>query len=97
MNPALSEIVRRVTAAGRIDADDMLAMRREIYGAPQVARDDVEALIALDGAAHPSSPGWGALLGDAMVDYVVRQQDPADYVDDDKAAWLMGACAGSLS
>jgi hypothetical protein len=97
MNPALSDIIGRLRAAGRVTADDVLAMRAEVYGAPQVAREDVEALIALDCAAHECAPEWGAFVGDAMVDYVVHQQDPEDYVDDAKAAWLTSACAGPLT
>src|SRR5262249_24422519 len=76
---------------------DVLSMRAQVYGAPQVAREDVEALIALDGAADTRAPEWGGFLGDAMVDYVVRQADPADYVDNANAAWLMGACAGPIA
>ena len=97
MNPALSDIARRVKAAGRITADDVLGMRGEVYGAPEVAREDVEALIALDQTVSDAAPEWGAFIGDAMVDYVVRQQDPEDYVDDAKAAWLASACAGPLT
>ncbi|HEY1426843.1 MAG TPA: hypothetical protein VGF50_09250, partial [Caulobacteraceae bacterium] len=40
---------------------------------------------------------WGGFLADAMVDYVVRQQQPEDYVDDAKAAWLVSTCAGPLT
>jgi hypothetical protein len=97
MNPAFSDIAGRLRAAGRITADDVLAMRAEVYGASQVAREDVEALIALDQAASDCAPEWGAFVADAMVDFVVRQQDPEDYVDDAKAAWLASACAGPLT
>lgn len=97
MSPAFSDIVDRLKGAGQITADDVLAMRREVYGAPQVARDEVEALIALDASAHDCAPEWGAFVADVMVDYVVHQQDPEDYVDDAKAAWLVSACAGPLT
>ncbi len=97
MNPAFSDMVGRVKAAGRITADDVLAMRGEVYGAPQVAREDVEALIALDQSVSDCGPEWGAFIADAMVDYVVHQQDPEDYVDDAKAAWLTSACSGPLT
>ena len=97
MNPAFSDIVGRLRAAGRITAADVLAMRAAVYAAPQVAREDVEALIALDQSAHDLAPEWGGFIADAMVDFVVHQQDPVDYVDDAKAAWLIAACAGPLS
>ncbi|HEX3405692.1 MAG TPA: hypothetical protein VHS81_00515 [Caulobacteraceae bacterium] len=97
MNPAISDIAGRLKAAGRITADDVRAMRGEVYGAPEVAREDVEALIALDQTVSDAVPDWGGFIADAMVDYVVRQQDPEDYVDDAKAAWLTSACAGPLT
>ena len=97
MNPTLSDLVGRLKAAGHITAEDVLAMRAQVYAAPQVAREDVEALIALDTSAHDFAPEWGGFVADAMVDYVVHQQDPQDYVDDAKAAWLVSACAGPLT
>jgi hypothetical protein len=97
MNPALSDIVGQLKSAGRITAGDVISMRREVYGAPQVAREDVEALIALDQTVGDAAPEWGGFVADAMVDYVVHQQDPEDYVDDAKAAWLTSACAGPLT
>ncbi|HWF77961.1 MAG TPA: hypothetical protein VN694_12380 [Caulobacteraceae bacterium] len=97
MNPVLSDIVRQLKSAGRITADDVIAMRREVYGAPEMAREDVEALIALDQAVSDAPPEWGGFVADAMVDYVVHQQDPEDFVDDAKAAWLTSACAGPLT
>ena len=97
MNPTFSDIASRVRAAGRITADDVLAMRGQVYASPEVAREDVEALIALDQAVSDASPEWGGFIADAMVDYVVHQQDPEDYIDDAKADWLSSACAGPLT
>ena len=61
MNPAFSDMVSRVKAAGQITAEDVLAMRAQVYGAPEVAREDVEALIALDQSAHEAAPEWGGV------------------------------------
>ena len=97
MNSALSDIVDRLKTAGCVTAADVLAMRAQVYGAPEVAREDVEALIALDASAHDLAPEWGGFIADAMVDFVVHQQDPQDYIDDAKAAWVAAACAGPLT
>ena len=97
MNPTLSAMTRQLKTAGRITADDVIAMRREVYGAPEVAREDVEALLALDQSVSDAAPEWGGFVADAMVDYVVHQQEPEDFVDDAKAAWLTAACAGPLT
>lgn len=97
MNATFADLVERLKSAGRIGADDVLAMRREVYGAPQIATEDVEALLALDKAAPERGPEWGDFFAGAVVDFVVRQQDPADYVDGAKSTWVMGVFAGDLS
>jgi hypothetical protein len=95
MNTALADLVGRLKVLGRVGPDDVLAMRREVYGPPQVAEDDVAALIELDAAAHDVPPEWAAFVGDAMVDFIVHQEDPEDFVDDAKASWLMQVCASA--
>src|SRR3984957_3947562 len=97
MNATFADLVERLKSAGRIGADDVLAMRREVYGAPQIATEDVEALLALGKAAPERGPEWGDFFAGAVVDFVVRQQDPADYVDGAKATWVMGVFAGELT
>jgi hypothetical protein len=96
MNTALADIVGRLTSAGRMSADDVLMMRKEIYGQPAISPDDLEALAALDVAAADRPPEWGEFLAEAIPDYVVRQEDPQDYVDQAKATWVMHVCAGEL-
>jgi hypothetical protein len=96
MNAALADIAYRLKSAGRIAPDDVLAMRRAVYAAPQVAREDAEGLLALDAVGDTGSPEWAAFLGDVLVDYLVRQSDPEDFVDDAKADWLMQAASGPL-
>jgi hypothetical protein len=88
MTPALSDLIGRLADAGRITAEDVLALRGVVYGAPEVMADDLEALLRLDGLAE-RAPEWGDFLAEAMTDYVVHQQDPRDYVDEPKAAWAM--------
>jgi hypothetical protein len=97
MNATLPDLVGRLKNAGRIGADDVLAMRREVYGAAQISTEDVEALLALDKAAPERGPEWGDFFAGAVVDFVVRQQDPVDYVDAAKSTWVMGVFAGDLS
>ncbi|HVN00990.1 MAG TPA: hypothetical protein VMT68_12330 [Caulobacteraceae bacterium] len=96
MTTAIADIVGRLLTSGKIAADDVLAMRKEIYGAPKIAPDDADALARLDLAATERAPEWGEFFAEVMVDYVVRQQDPEDYVDDATAAWLMRAFDGDL-
>jgi len=96
MNAALSDLIQRLTASGKVTADDVLAMRAEVYGANLIAPDEMEALAALEAAATNRSPVWGEFFAEAMVDFVVRQEDPPDYVDEAKAAWVMRVLGGKL-
>jgi hypothetical protein len=96
MTPALSDIVARLLSAGRITAEDVLSLRAEIYGSDSLAPDAMEALASLEAAPGDRDPAWGDLLSDAVVDFVVHQEDPPDYVDDAKCDWVMRVFAGDV-
>ena len=96
MTTAIADIVGRLETSDRIGAAEVLAMRKEIYGAPRIAPADADALVRLDFRVADRAPEWGEFFAEVMVDYVVRQQDPEDYVDDAKAAWLMKAFDADL-
>lgn len=89
MDASFAELAARLGAARRITADDVLGLRRSVYGADALTRAAAEALIALDAAADERAPEWGDFLAEALVDLVVHQQDPADYVDEATADWLI--------
>lgn len=73
-----------------LGADDALSARRALYGDGQpLSRDGAEALFKLNTDAGAVSPEWRALFVEAMVDYVVRQSDPAGYVEEARGAWLV--------
>ena len=89
MNTELSDLVAQLTAKGSIEADDVMALRAQVYGASAVSEAAIDALLTLDSAATTRSPEWISFFGEAMTDFVVRQADPQDYVDEVKAAWVV--------
>jgi hypothetical protein len=97
VNATLADLVANLKAKGRIAADDVLMMRRAFYTPSLIATEDVEALADLDKAVADRGPEWSDFLAGAVVDYVVHQQEPADYVDGVKATWVMGVFAGELT
>ncbi|HXQ14637.1 MAG TPA: hypothetical protein VN814_08465 [Caulobacteraceae bacterium] len=97
MNATLAELVGNLKTKGRIAADDVLMLRRAFYTPSLIATEDVEALADLDKAVADRGPEWGDFLAGAVVDYVVHQQEPADYVDGAKSTWVMGVFAGDLT
>ena len=97
MNATLADLVGKLKAKGGIAADDVLMMRRAFYTPSLIATEDVEALTELDKAAPDRGPEWDDFFAGAVVDFVVHQQEPADYVDGAKSTWVMGVFGAELS
>ncbi|MFI4974463.1 MAG: hypothetical protein ACHP84_07995 [Caulobacterales bacterium] len=90
--PSLMDTLSQLDGKAELTADDALTMRRSIFGSDiEVTTEDAEALIKLNMDAGAASPEWRMLYVEALTDFVVRQQAPAGYVDQAKAAWLMSA------
>lgn len=85
MNTALQEI----SAKHFVSAEDVLRLRREVFGDQLVDRDEAKRLFALADAAPGGDREWGQFLSEAVTDYFVRQTDPTGYVGEDDAAFLL--------
>lgn len=86
----LAELTASLTRRAAIGAEDVLAMRRLVWGDDaRVSTEEAEAIMALNSACQVRSPEWIDYFVEVMVDYIVHQQEPAGYVDDAKADWLM--------
>jgi len=97
MNATLADLVGSLKSKARITADDVLMLRRAFYTPAIIATEDIEALAGLDTAVSDRAPEWGDFFAGAVVDFVVHQQEPADYVDGAKATWVMGVFGGELT
>lgn len=64
-------------------------MRRLVWGDGAVNQEEAEAIMALNTACRVRSSEWVDYFVEVMVDYVVNQQQPAGYVDQAGADWLM--------
>jgi hypothetical protein len=85
----LPQILARIAPQRRITAEDALAVRRALFSDMSVSAIEAETLIALDEAAIERCAEWNELFVEALTDFVVRQQHPPGYVDEDGADWLM--------
>jgi len=94
VNATLADLVGNLKAKGVIAPADVLLMRRAFYTPSLIATEDVEALTELDRGAAERCPEWTDFFAGAVVDFVVHQQEPADYVDAAKSTWVMGVFAG---
>jgi len=86
---ALADLTSTLTEARRIGAEDVLRLRRLVWGDAAVSPDEANALMALNAACPVQAPEWIDYFVEVMVDYIVHQQSPEGYVDEAKAQWLM--------
>jgi hypothetical protein len=77
-----------------IDPETALRVRRAIYSHDPLTPSDMDLVFstARKAGRRPCSE-WTAVFCDALTDYMVHQNDPPDYIPQDKADWLTAALA----
>ncbi|MTI06059.1 hypothetical protein E1180_11095 [Roseibium denhamense] len=89
--PTLKDFVAaKISAGERIEDDDVLTLRRYIYGDMVVSADEASALFRLNNAKLPATDSWHHLFPEAIGDILVNQVRPEGYVSEENAAWLIG-------
>jgi hypothetical protein len=87
----MSAPVAGLTSKNRITAEDVVMLRREVFGDGVVTRDEAEALFALDATARDKCAEWPDFFVEAVTDFIVHQEKPAGYISQDNADWLVRA------
>jgi hypothetical protein len=86
----------RIKSSGRISDEDVLAMRREMYGDDhRINVEEAEALFALNDACEGVSNAWTDFFVEAIVDFVSGQSEPQGYVSVSHADWLIDKISAS--
>src|SRR5215211_1600367 len=81
----LSDFLRKVSSRGRVTFGDIKRLQRDLLPNGAMTREQVEVLIAIDGAVRRADPAWAAYLTSTVVDFVVWGSRPTGYVDPDAA------------
>ncbi|HEY2658464.1 MAG TPA: hypothetical protein VGI79_02000 [Caulobacteraceae bacterium] len=90
--PLLQEALSALDGKPELTEADALTVRKIVYGGDAtISKDEAEALIQLNIDAGAASQAWRMLYVEALTDFVVRQQEPAGYVNEAQATWLMSA------
>ena len=76
MGFSFSDFEAGLKAGALISADDVLALRREVWPDGAVSDAEASALFALNRAARDPGPEWTAFFVEAMTEYVVNQRAP---------------------
>ncbi|RUV55114.1 MAG: hypothetical protein EOS23_19170 [Mesorhizobium sp.] len=87
----MSAPVAGLTSKNRITAEDVVMLRREVFGDGVVTRGEAEALFALDAKAKDKCAQWPVFFVEAVTDFIVHQEKPAGYISQDNADWLVRA------
>ncbi|SON56041.1 hypothetical protein HDIA_2500 [Hartmannibacter diazotrophicus] len=69
--------------------DDVLILRRTMFASGRISATDAEQLLLLDRAITKKSPGFVALLLEALIGFTLRQSDPVGHIGEAGADWLV--------
>ena len=69
----------KVGAAGRVSADDVLFLRRDVFKDGIVSAEELDALFALAERAPEGDPQWPQFFEEAAGDFYLREEEPQGY------------------
>jgi hypothetical protein len=81
--------VSDLTAVDAISASEALDVRRKIYAHDPLTLEDMDLVFRTAQKSVNDSIEWTNLFSEAVTDYVVHQNDPPDYIPQEKADWLV--------
>jgi hypothetical protein len=85
----LPDVTKRVLATGKVEAADVLAVRRAVYGGDcLVTRAEAEAVFELERARKTYCSEWSEFFVEALTDFVLNQEQPVGYLSLANAAWV---------
>lgn len=84
------EMIKR----GSIRASDVVRLSDE-YPDASAGAESAQLLFAVHEACPVQDPAWGEFFIDAIVAYVIQSREPAGYMTQSKAEWLIGRLAKS--
>lgn len=87
MNSTLADMAKKT----RLTADDVLALRREVFQNGVVDRAEAEALFAIDRSVKDKAVEWSGFIIEAVTDYLVLTEAPRGYISKEQADWLIRA------
>jgi hypothetical protein len=82
-------IISAMILGRRVTAQDVAWLRREVFAAGCVTREEADELFAVARADMNNAPEWKEFFVDMVARHVVRQTEPAGVVSEERAAWLL--------
>lgn len=76
---------------GRVEPSDVMAMRQSTYGDGVVCREEAIGLFAVHTNCATKCVEWDEFFVEALSDFLVHHVEPAGYVNEKQASWLVSA------
>lgn len=89
MSMHFRDLAGRVAADGAIDADEILALRREGWGNGMITPDEAEAIFAINDAIAAPSVEWSDFFVEALGEFIINAIEPKGYVSEVQSDWLV--------
>jgi hypothetical protein len=87
---AVSKDIQAILERGSISADDVQQLRHGMFWKGVVTEKDAEiAFLLNDRVGEHADASWAPFFVEALTDYVVSQAEPAGYVSQANADWLI--------
>ncbi|NJR13427.1 MAG: hypothetical protein HC779_03215 [Phyllobacteriaceae bacterium] len=89
MSSHFSSLIER----GRVDPSDVMALRQSTFADGVVCRDEAIGMFAVHTNCTVKCGEWDEFFVEALSDFLVMNVEPAGYVSEKQAAWLVSAIA----
>jgi len=89
MTTHFRELAQAAAADGKVDAGEILALRRQGWGDGIIVREEAEALFALNNGLEERSEEWCDFFVEAIGEFVLNGTPPRLQCDDAEARWLI--------
>lgn len=83
------DLADQIAADGTISPEEILILRRAGWQDGTIDADEAEAIIAVNRRIRARDAAWADFFVEAVAEFIVNGAEPAGYVDDANADWLM--------
>jgi len=89
------QLAEAARATGGVRAEEVLAIRGAVWGAGELTRDKIEAVLAINLAVDQPNQEWTDFLAEAVTVWLVDLAQPQGYVEASAAEWLVAQLAAA--
>jgi len=89
MTAHFADLTMKVTSDGAVSDAEVAALRASGWADGTIAREEAEAVFALQQATTEPTPVWSDFFVEALRNFVLNAAAPRGYASDEEAGWLI--------